>query len=112
MVVPMNLGQLTEQVHIQAVSGSTGAGTRGQSQGSWSTVETVQASVRAIGGNERTFGREIVAVATHEVGMHYTANATERRRLLWGTRPLHIEAIDNVEERNLWLHLACREVKS
>lgn len=110
MVVRLKPGQLDQEIDIQNRQAGI-AGTRGQDAGTFKTVETVLASVRQVTGTEVRFGREITATADHLLEMHYTPNLTEQSQLVWGTRTLGVEAIDNIENKNRWLIVDCKEVK-
>ena len=98
------------KVQVQALSGTTSAGSRGQVQKTFSTVETTQAAIRHLKGQELLWARELYAKATHEVELDYTANVTPTARLKFGSRFLNIGSVDNLEERNRTIRLLCDEV--
>jgi SPP1 family predicted phage head-tail adaptor len=98
------------KVKLQQLTGSTTAGSRGESDKTWQTIETVYASIKTLRGDEMPIGRQIDARATHQVEMHYTATATPLTRILHGSKVYNIESIDNVEQLNRWLILQCVEV--
>lgn len=53
--------------------------------------------------------RAIIPTATHSVGMYYTAYATPKARLKFGTRYLNVESVANKDERKQTLKLLCTE---
>lgn len=98
------------RIQLQKLStSSTGPGTRGQTTKSYSTLALVRGSIRQLDGEEKVLAREIHAGAEYEIGLHYTALVTPRTRLKFGTRIFHVEAVNNVDQRNRELRLTCRE---
>lgn len=70
-------------------------------------VEITPATVRSL---ERFVAHTIQAKATHVVMGRYRADITTDTRLVFGTRNLYVRGVQNVEERNRELMLACEEV--
>lgn len=106
--VSLQAGQLRHLVTIQTPP--TSAGTRGQSSGSWSTVEAnVPAKIENLTGREAERARQIAPTATHQVTLRYRSGVTTQQRLLFGSRELNIEHVNNLDERNRVLVLLCKE---
>jgi SPP1 family predicted phage head-tail adaptor len=61
---------------------------------------------------ERMVASTVQAVASHIVTMHYRDGVTTKARVKFGTRLFAIRGVQNPEERNIWLLLACEEVVS
>lgn len=102
-------GALRDRVEIQTLSGTTTAGSRGQTQKTFSTVERTRANIKQLRGDEAIRVRQIIATATHSVVMRYTSTAAVDTRLKFGARIFGIKAVDNIDERNRWLELTCAE---
>ena len=122
----MRCREYRERVTIQNLAGSATGGSRGQTKKAFADTRTVWAALRLLGGRERELARQIDALATHQVAMHYQGFrlvgeetlpvVDERSRLKW-TDPggivhyLGIESVENVEGRDRELLIRCREVK-
>jgi len=100
-------GELKHRVSIQ--SESTAVDSYGEPTGSWSTDSTVWASVKPTRAGEQETGDGQTGVVTMSVIMRYTADATMKKRLLFGARVLGILSVINVDERNEHLQLICQE---
>ena len=103
----MRASSLRHRVSIQTDRGSVD--TYGEPTHSWSTDETVWAMVEPLSGNEQDIGEGQAGIITHRVMMRYTANATPKKRLLFGSKVLGIESVINHMERNEYLVLECKE---
>ena len=103
----MNAGTLKHRVSIQSQSTSVDA--YGEPADTWSTDETVWASVIPVSGNEQMIGQSATGVITHNVTMRYNTSASPKKRLLFGSRILGIESVINVDEANETLKLLCAE---
>ena len=108
-------------LEVQTLSaGTTSADSRGHSQTTFGTIDTVQASVKSVsgpgsrGGDELFRGREIFAKATHLVELDYlsTIDTRSRFRFFGTTRVLNIVDANNVEERDRTLVCVCEEEKT
>ena len=100
-------GKLRHRVSIQTES--TAVDTYGEPTASWSTDATVWASIEPTSGNEVDIGEGQAGIITHRIFMRYTANATPKKRLLFGSRVFGIVTVLNHEERNEFMQLECRE---
>ena len=100
-------GKLRHRVSIQTES--TAVDSYGEPTASWSTDETVWASIEPTGGNEADIGEGQAGIITHRIFMRYTANATPKKRLLFGSRVFGIVSVLNHEERNEYLVISCKE---
>jgi SPP1 family predicted phage head-tail adaptor len=77
----------------------------------WATYATVWASVRpsAPSTADRQVGQTQQTPITHIVELDYRSDISAAHRVLFGTRPLYIRGLQNVEERNKTTVLACEE---
>ena len=105
--MPLLAGNLRHRVSIQTES--TAVDSYGEPTASWSTDETVWASIESVSGNEVDIGEGQAGIITHRIFMRYTANATPKKRLLFGSRVFGIVTVLNHEERNEFLELSCKE---
>jgi len=105
----MRLRSYRHSVDIQTLSGSTTAASRGQSQKSYSTVQTVRGSIEQLRGEEALIARQIHPRATHQVEMYYSDRVNTRARLKFGDRVLNIHQVENRGERDRVLRLLCSE---
>lgn len=78
----------------------------------WATYATVWASVAPVAASQvqRSVSNTIQTPISHLVEIDYRSDvSTTHRVLLGGTRALHIQGWQNVDERNKTLTLACEE---
>ena len=116
--MPVNIGRMDKYVALANPAAPSSA----ISDGSGGYTETftplspanVWASIApaAAASLERLFANTVVAVATHVVGMRYHSGVTTKTRITYGTLQLFVRAIQNVEQRNEQLRLACEELVS
>lgn len=79
---------------------------------SWTNVKTVYADISVLNMREQMLATQRQATTTHKVTIRYDAdlaaiNATWR--VLFGSRALIIDGVNNVDERNAVLELLCTE---
>ena len=98
---------IRHRLSIQSLSGTLDS--YGEPTSGWSTDETVWASIEPTSGNEVDIGEGQAGIVTHRIFMRYTANATPKKRLLFGSRVFGIVSVLNHEERNEFLELRCKE---
>lgn len=83
-------------------------------KGSWSEApsgtDTRVAKIEWMSGEEITNAEHQQAIATRKITMRHYSGLTTKHYLLFGSRRFDILAIDNVEERNEWHILKCKEV--
>ena len=85
--------------------------TFGGLSGSWTVVDTVSASFKALRGTEQEIARKLYPKATCIIGMRFNSNftLTTDMRLIFRTRTLAIGYIDNVDELDIDLMILCSE---
>ena len=83
----------------------------GEPVSGWDTYGTEWVSIESLSGEEVLRGVVPVAEATHRVKMRYRPDVNTAHRLLFGTRILEINHVDNVKEANRELWLTCKEKK-
>lgn len=106
----MQIGRLRHRVIIQTREATLGS--RGQASTTWQDVDTVWASVETLSGRELEVAKRQHAEATHRVRMRYHSAVREEVRLKFGSRYLHVQAVDNPEQRNAELVLTCGEARN
>ena len=104
----MRAGQLRQRVSIQ-VATETRDTHGGFVPQSWTTVETVRASVEPLTGREFIQAQAQDSTITHKVRMRF-AGVTSKNRLLFDGRALNVIAVMNKDERNRELEIMCAEV--
>ena len=104
----MNSGQLRHRIIIQ-VATEVQAATTGEVTKTWATWQTVWASIEPISGREYWQAQQTHAELTHKLRIRYLPSLTVRHRVLFGTRVLEINAVQNLDERNIEMVLLCRE---
>ncbi len=102
-------GKLRHRVEIQTLSGSTTAGSRGQSSKTFVTAETVRADIQYLIGREGLLAKQLLPTATHRVHLRFSSNIDVTARLKFGTRILNILSAERVDERQREMWLICGE---
>lgn len=78
----------------------------------WTDVKTVYADISTLTMREQMLVAQRQASTTHKVTLRYDADIAAidaSWRVLFGTRVLVIDGVNNVEERNRTLELLCTE---
>lgn len=99
---------MTKRITIQADTGSQDA--YGQPYGTWTTIATVWGKIITSGGREFYAAQRLNAETTAVVEIRYRTNVTTANRILYNTRKYDILSVVDVEERHIWLQIACKEV--
>ena len=99
-----------KRVQLQQLRGSDTAGSRGESEKTWTRIETVYLSIQTVTGNEVVIGRQIDARTTHMMEGHYTATVTPETRIVRDDDTYEVLFSDNVDERDRWMKIQCMRV--
>lgn len=102
--------RLNKRVSIQ--SKTITRGSRGSQVETWVDDFTTWGEVKTLTGREIEAAKQIHAESTVEVNIRYSTSreVTSQKRVMYGTRTLHILAVINVNEENKELKLLCKEV--
>lgn len=111
----MALGKHQHRLTIQSRSRSSDGG--GGASSSWSDVDTVWGSIKAVGGGERLFGDQVEGRTTHELVIRHRRTVTAANRIKYAyavdstnyERLFNINRVENVGERDRYLKLYCTE---
>lgn len=118
----MEAGELRQVIYIQSLPTTQGqfgdvpGWQEGRDAGAWAnnppstTCAWDRASITPISGAERAAGGAVQADTTHKVKMYYRDGISPKNRVKFGTRLFIIQAVINVEERNVELNLMCKEL--
>ena len=105
----IDAGKLRERVTVQQATESRNA--LGENVLSWSTFDTVWASVEGVSARESLIYGQNEITVTHNVKMRYLSGLTQRMRFLWRSRTLDIVSL--LEHNNRSEHEAiCMERQS
>lgn len=96
-----------KRVQLEQLRGSDTAGSRGESEKTWTVIETVYLSIATVTGREVVVGRQIDARTTHIMEGHYTATITPQTRIIHGSDIYEVVFSDNVEARGRWMMVQC-----
>ena len=108
---PVRVEQLRHAISIQQ-SGTT-ADSYGQTVSSWTDVATsIRAFVDPTGGNEFYAAQKVSAEATANIWLRYNSapSARSTMRAIFGSRTFDILNVMNIQEKNRWIRLVCKEV--
>ena len=111
----MALGKHQHRLTIQSRSRSSDGG--GGAASTFSDVDTVWGSIKAVGGGERLFGDQIEGRTTHELLIRHRRDVTAANRIKYAyavdstnyERIFNINRVENVGERDRYLKLFCTE---
>lgn len=110
MLSARRAGLRRHQVTLQRVSGRVAAGDGHQD--TWSDYATVWASVVPVTASavERQVASTLQVPVTHAVEIDYRDDVRAAHRVKFGaSRYLYVRGLQNVDERNVTLSLACEE---
>ncbi len=109
----MRAGSLREKITIQEQDNAPDS--YGQAiknnDALWTDVATVWAGVNTLTGKEYLLGPRKEATATHKVFIRWLTGVTPRMRVLWGTRKLNIDYIQEDRQHARMMILMCTETK-
>lgn len=104
----MQAGKLRNLVTIQAAAETLDP--TGDVVRTWETHARAWAGIETATGGESINADQTKATGRYTLVTRYVPGVTAAMRVLLGSRTLHIESVENIEERNRELRLACREV--
>lgn len=109
MMLPIRPEQLKHTVSIQQQSATQDS--YGEPVDTWTDVLTgIYAFVDPTGGNEFYAAQKINAEATYNVWLRYASGIKPSMRVVYGNKYFNIMYVQNIEERNKWIRLVCKEV--
>ena len=76
----------------------------------WSTFATRSASVSPLKGRELFDAQQRYSEVTHKIVMRYLAGVLPKMRVSFDSRFFDINAVLNIDERGIELHLLCSEI--
>lgn len=101
-------GLLRHRVQIQrksVVVSATGTETE-----TWTTIDTVWASVSPVEGREVVQGIRLLADVTHLIELRYRAGLTPADRFVFGNRIFDVVQLLDTDERHIELKVQAKEV--
>lgn len=104
------VGKLRHQIQIQQQS-STQDGF-GQPLISWTTVRSTSAGKDLVSMREAFGSNQLTSHVTDIWTVRWSAGIEPGMRISWGSKSYKLQAINDVEGRNLWLHLLCLELNA
>ena len=104
----MIIGKRQKRVGIQTkqtVCTDTGASIH-----TWVTEKTVWAHIVPASGKELFAGEQVKAEVTHKITMRFYSAMITEKRILYGTRVFDVNFIKNIDERDCYQEMLCKEV--
>ena len=103
----MQAGRLRHRVIIESVSQVQDS--LGDTTDTWSTVDTVSASITPTTGNERSENNQVVAQTTHKIVIRAYSALTPKHRFKFDTRIFGILRVLDFDERGVMMICMCKE---
>jgi len=103
----MIIGKLRHYVKLQSSTNASDG--YGQESKVWATDESIFAQIQPLRGSELLEYQQLSTELSHRIIIRYTSNATPAKRILWGTRIFDINVVRNIDERNIYQELICKE---
>jgi SPP1 family predicted phage head-tail adaptor len=105
----MNPGELNKRITFLAQSSQQNS--YGEVEHSWNDIETVWANVKTLQGRELFQAQQVHSEITSKIIVRYLTGITANMRIRYGSRILQIIGPPiNVDEKNRYLELSCKEV--
>lgn len=112
-------GRLNQRITVHALktglTPNAGGHVDETSDSNWRQVGREWAEIKTVGSREFFRGVEIAADITHQVTIRYGKNSatyTTGMKIKFDGRTFNIEGPPrNIDERNEWLVMACKEIK-
>jgi SPP1 family predicted phage head-tail adaptor len=104
----MIIGKRQKRVGVQ--SKQTVRDEAGGAITTWVTDDTIWAHIAPATGKELYAGEQVKAELTHKITIRYYSGLTTENRLIYGTRIFDINFIRNIDERDCYQELFCKEV--
>ncbi|KKN41060.1 hypothetical protein LCGC14_0727100 [marine sediment metagenome] len=104
----MIIGKRQKRVKVQ--SKQTVRDAAGGAVHTWVTDDTIWAHIAPATGKELYAGEQVKAEVTHKITIRYYSAMTTVKRLLFGTRIFDVNFIKNIDERNEYQEMLCKEV--
>ena len=101
------IGKMRYPMKLQSATRTTDAG--GGSAESWSTVATIYADIKPINAEESYRQGVIQESVTHDVYVRFRAGLSTSNRLLYESRVFNIKGVLNIDERDRFMKLSCKE---
>ena len=103
----MIIGKLRHKVKLQ--SSAQAQDGYGQESKVWATDESIWAQIQPLRGAELLEYQQISTEVTHRIIIRYNSSVTSAKRILFGTRIFDINVPRNIDERNIFMELLCKE---
>lgn len=104
----MDIGAMIHQIALQSPSEEKQG--NGSVKLTYSTFDTVWASVRPMQGSELESAQQISAVVTYKIRIWYNSVIKPIDRILFESRTFEIESILDFQERHIYQDLLCKVV--
>jgi SPP1 family predicted phage head-tail adaptor len=104
----MNPGLLKKRISI--LKQTSVQNSYGESENAWNEVAVVWANVNPLQGRELFQANQIHSEVSIKVTIRYRPGILPKMRLKFGEHLLQIIFVINIDERNRFLELSCKEV--
>ena len=104
----MRIGPLRKQIVLK--SRGIEADTYGGQTETFTTYATVWGSINPISGSEIITAQQQSGEITHKVIVRYNSSISITDRVYYGSRVLEILFVRNIQERNHYIELLCKEI--
>jgi SPP1 family predicted phage head-tail adaptor len=105
----MRIGKLRHRIELQTKSEPEGLDGYGEPTESWTTLKTVWASIEPASGKQLFVAQQVQAEVSHVVTIRYYDGFGPTNRVKFGTRIFSVNFVRNVDERNVYQELYCKE---
>ena len=108
---PVRAEQLRHKITIQRPDAA--ADSYGQTGEAWiDTVTGIRAFIDPTGGSEFYAAQKVHSEATANIWFRHSSapDARPSMRVIFGTRTFNVLNVMNIQERNRWIRLICKEV--
>jgi SPP1 family predicted phage head-tail adaptor len=105
----MEIGKLRHKIEIQSRADPDVPDKYGETAEEWTTVLSPWASIEPASGKQLYLAEQMQTEVSHVVTIRHYSALTTQHRIKFGTRILNINFVRNVDERNVFQEVYCKE---
>lgn len=102
-----SIGRMRYRIKLESATNTVDTG-GGMTQ-VWATLANIYANIKPISGTETFRQGKVSSDTTHELTIRYRSDISTKYRICYGSRIFSIQSILNIDERDRFMKLSCKE---